>query len=167
MNKVIYFAHGKESGPWGTKIRVLANIAKQFGFKVTSVDYRGIDDPYQRAEKLVAEFKPGQKSVLVGSSMGAAVSILASEQIQPDGLFVLAPAVLMPGYEKASIKPNAKRTQVVHGWHDDIVPVENAVNYSREHQLPLLLLDDGHNLVATLPEIEKQFRLFLKSVISE
>jgi len=167
VNKVIYFSHGKESGPWGTKIRVLANVAKQFGCKVTSVDYRGIDDPYERAQKLEASFVAGQKNVLVGSSMGAAVSILASQTIKPDGLFLLAPAVLMPGYEKASIAPQAGLTKVIHGWEDDIVPVDNVIQYSREYGLGLTIFNDGHNLINSLPETEKLFRLFLKSIFSK
>ena len=35
----IYFAHGKESGPWGSKIKRLAGIAKDLGCAVESIDY--------------------------------------------------------------------------------------------------------------------------------
>ncbi|HCL11884.1 MAG TPA: alpha/beta hydrolase, partial [Alteromonas sp.] len=30
----VIFSHGKESGPWGTKIRVLANIAEEMGCQI-------------------------------------------------------------------------------------------------------------------------------------
>lgn len=48
----VIFSHGKESGPWGTKIKLLAEIAKLQGFDVDSIDYSGIDDPEQRVQKL-------------------------------------------------------------------------------------------------------------------
>ena len=35
----VYFSHGKESGPWGSKIKRLANIAKEHGCSVDSIDY--------------------------------------------------------------------------------------------------------------------------------
>jgi hypothetical protein len=38
----VIFSNGKESGPWGTKIRTLADIAKAHGHEVDSIDYTGI-----------------------------------------------------------------------------------------------------------------------------
>ena len=35
----IIFSHGKESGPWGTKIKRLANVAKRLNCSVESIDY--------------------------------------------------------------------------------------------------------------------------------
>ena len=44
MNEdVVVFSHGKESGPWGTKILALADIARASGWRVESVDYRGLE----------------------------------------------------------------------------------------------------------------------------
>jgi hypothetical protein len=34
----VYFSHGKESGPWGSKIKRLAGIAQQKGYAVDSID---------------------------------------------------------------------------------------------------------------------------------
>jgi hypothetical protein len=39
-NLLVVFSHGKESGPWGSKIRTLANVAERLGAQVLSVDYR-------------------------------------------------------------------------------------------------------------------------------
>jgi hypothetical protein len=49
----VYFSHGKESGPWGSKITSLANIAKDQGFSVDSIDYSDIVDPDLRVERLI------------------------------------------------------------------------------------------------------------------
>ena len=38
MGRYVVFSHGKESGPWGTKIAALADIARAEGYEVESVD---------------------------------------------------------------------------------------------------------------------------------
>ena len=43
--RFVVFSHGKDSEPWGSKIAAMAEIAREEGFQVESVDYRGIDDP--------------------------------------------------------------------------------------------------------------------------
>ena len=48
------FSHGKDSEPWGSKIAAMAEIAREEGFHVESVDYRGIDDPQARVTRLLA-----------------------------------------------------------------------------------------------------------------
>ena len=59
MTKVI-FSHGQESGPWGTKIRAMAETVRSMGFDADSVDYQGIADPTERVEKLVLEAQIGR-----------------------------------------------------------------------------------------------------------
>ena len=49
----VVFSHGKESGPWGSKIRALAAVATAAGWAVDSVDYQGMADPAARVAKLV------------------------------------------------------------------------------------------------------------------
>src|SRR3546814_2972406 len=46
---LIVFAHGKESGPWGIKIKHLAKTAEQRGFDVISPDYRHTQEQIGRA----------------------------------------------------------------------------------------------------------------------
>ena len=44
----VCFNHGKESGPWGSKITALAEVAKGNGFAVKSLDYQDLPDaPYK------------------------------------------------------------------------------------------------------------------------
>ena len=49
----VYFNHGKESGPWGSKISKLAGIAEQNGFFVESLDYQYLQEPCARVERLL------------------------------------------------------------------------------------------------------------------
>jgi hypothetical protein len=52
--RYVVFSHGQESEPWGSKIAAMAEIAREEGFHVESVDYRGIDDPQARVTRLLA-----------------------------------------------------------------------------------------------------------------
>ena len=52
--RYVVFSHGKDSEPWGSKIAAMAEIAREEGFHVESVDYRGIDDPQARVTRLLA-----------------------------------------------------------------------------------------------------------------
>lgn len=153
----IYFAHGKESGPWGTKIKAMAKVADKHGFAYVSPDYSEIEDPNKRIEKLV-NLKPqaGKKLVIVGSSMGGYVSSNASEVINPDLLFLLAPALYIPGYPNEP-KAKADRMIVIHGIHDDIVPVSSAYRFAQEFNSELHILDSAHTLKDQLPFIEYVF----------
>jgi pimeloyl-ACP methyl ester carboxylesterase len=75
--RAVFFSHGKESGPWGSKISSMAAVAKDLGWHVESIDYQGIDDPRLRVDKLVAAASDWSgRVVLVGSSMGGYVGEL-------------------------------------------------------------------------------------------
>ncbi len=163
---VVYFAHGLESGPWGTKIRRLARIAQSHGFHVESPDYQGMDDPDQRVKKLLAlEPAARENLILVGSSMGGYVAAAASEVRHPKGIFLMAPAVYIEGFGKMTLIPRAKVKMAVHGWHDPVVPVDNVFRFCREHRIQLHLLDCGHTLISRLPDVETLFEVFLNQVL--
>jgi pimeloyl-ACP methyl ester carboxylesterase len=143
----VVFSHGKESGPWGAKITAMAQAARDLQFDVVSVDYRGMDDPLSRVEKLVQAVSTFRAApVLVGSSMGGYVSAAAVSRVPVRAIFLLAPAFYMPGFEQYTPQEVTVPTAIVHGWHDDIVPVENSVRWAREHRATLHVLDSNHRL---------------------
>jgi len=150
----IVFSHGQDGDPWGTKIVAMAEVAKKHGLTVESVDYRGMADPAERVTKLLAVCKklPGEL-LLVGSSLGAHVCTTVSTQVVTRGLFLLAPAFFMPGYEKYTPAPPACPVDIVHGWNDDIVPVENSIRYARQYKSALHILDSDHRLTANLADV--------------
>jgi len=96
----VVFSHGKESGPWGSKITTLSNVASDMGFGVESIDYQDLDCPEARLARL-KEFiaEKCNDVVLVGSSMGGYVSLAAASQISARGVFLMAPALYLPNYE--------------------------------------------------------------------
>jgi pimeloyl-ACP methyl ester carboxylesterase len=164
INTVV-FSHGKESGPWGAKITAMAAVVRELNLAVESVDYRGLDDPTQRVEKLLAVGRELKGPIaLVGSSMGGHVASAAASRLDTAALFLLAPAFYMPGFEKYTPQDVAVPTTIVHGWHDDIVPVDNIVRWAREHRATLHILDSGHRLEDQVEMICILLRNFLAAL---
>jgi alpha-beta hydrolase superfamily lysophospholipase len=161
----VCFSHGKESGPWGTKIRTLADVARADGWTVDSLDYQGIEDPRARAGKLVAYCHArGGAIVLAGSSMGGFVAAAAAAELPVRGLFLMAPAFYVPGYEQHLPPPPACPMTIVHGWRDDVVPWEGSVRYAARSRARLALIDGDHRLTANLTELSGFFRMFLQEL---
>lgn len=162
MSFTVVFSHGKESGPWGRKITAMAALARDLNLAVESVDYRGMDDPAARVEKLVAVAGRLQKPLLlVGSSMGGHVSAAAAGRLVPRGLFLLAPAFYMPGFEAHTPRDVPCPAAIVHGWRDDVVPVDNSIRWAREHHAALHVLDSDHRLEDRIDAVCSLLRSFI------
>ena len=160
----VIFSHGQESGPWGTKIQAMSELAKSLGCNVDSIDYQGIADPTARVEKLVRECAGIDDAlILVGSSMGGHVATAAASTLGAAGLFVLAPAYYMEGYEELTPLPPSMPICIVHGWHDDIVPVENSIRYAQECSATLHLVNGDHRLTGNISEICEYLEQFIKN----
>ena len=161
MTRVV-FSHGQESGPWGTKIRAMAEMVRGLGCEADSVDYQGIADPTERVDKLIAHCQATEEPViLVGSSMGGHVATAAAGPVGATGLFVLAPAYDMPEFEDLTPPAPPIPIVIVHGWDDDVVPVENSIRYASECRATLHIVDGDHRLTANIEEINYYLARFV------
>ena len=166
---LVIFSHGKETGPWGTKIKHLATIAQAAGWQVLSVDYGAVTKqsdapPVDRLAALLSHPLPAYDTLaLVGSSMGGWVSAAACTALQPQGLFLMAPALDLPDYPAVDTLDwrTEMDVEIVHGWRDDVVPPAGSIRFAQQRRARLHLLDDDHRLSATLPEIGVLFGQFL------
>lgn len=150
----VFFSHGQESGPWGTKIRAMAEAVRALGCRAESVDYQGMADPTERVEKLIAACADlTEPLVLVGSSMGGHVATAAAAPLGAIGLFVLAPAYYIAEHEYLTPRAPDIPIGIVHGWRDDIVPPENSIRFARECHATLHLVDGDHRLTGNIDEI--------------
>ena len=70
--------------------------------------------------------------VLVGSSMGGYVSLVASESVDAKALFLMAPALYMPGYKQQEYRSRCSRIEIVHGRSDGVIPPEHSIRYAKE-----------------------------------
>lgn len=167
MSSIVYFAHGKESGPWGTKISRLAEISKEFCYAVESPDYTFSKNGDERVQHFLENvYKDTYKNViLVGSSMGGYVATVAAQTIKPTAIFLMAPALYMPHYYKwQQYQPQTSHISIVHGWHDDIVPVDNAIRFARKYNSSLHIVDSDHRLISAMEQIAQLYRNFLDNI---
>lgn len=164
----VYFSHGKESGPWGSKIRYLSSVAQEMALAVESIDYSDLQSPDLRAARLLDALETEQDSViLVGSSMGGYVSTVASMTHPARGLFLLAPALYMPGYDHQSYPTQCRPLTVIHGWRDDIIPAAHSFRFCEEHRAELHIIDGDHRLNDRLPTIGALFKGFLQGILAD
>lgn len=164
--KTIYFSHGKESGPNGRKIQKLVEVGRSLGFATHSIDYTHLDNPDDRVKHLLKTIeadKPDGDLILVGSSMGGYVSLTAGAHLNPAGIFLMAPALYLPGYQAQAFHP-ACPVEIVHGWDDDIIPFEHSLRFAEKQKCTLHLVDDDHRLSHSLETLPVLFELFLKQL---
>jgi len=158
----IVFSHGQESGPWGTKIKIMNKFVKNMGFESDSVDYRGIKDPNERVEKLIDYCSSfSETTLLIGSSMGGHVATAAADKVRAIGLFVLAPAYYMLGFEELTPEPPKIPICIVHGWQDDIVPIQNSFRFASSCGATIHIIDGNHRLTENIDEICNYLKIFL------
>jgi pimeloyl-ACP methyl ester carboxylesterase len=162
IGRHVVFSHGKESGPWGRKISALAEVARSEGYEAHSVDYRGLDDPRQRVARLVEFCKElAGELVLVGSSLGGYVAVASASLLHARGVFLMAPALYVPGLPDLRDGTLDCPATLVHGWHDDVVPFEHSVRFAQAHRAALHLLESDHNLHSQIRVIQYLFEYFL------
>ena len=160
----VYFSHGKESGPWGFKIKRLAAIASVRDCEVESVDYRDSMDPDLRVERLLARLREEpEPCILVGSSMGGYVSLVASAAVDTAAVFLMAPALYMPGCKVQQYHSKSPYIEIVHGWSDDVIPAQHSIDYARRADCRLHLIHGDHALNTSMETIESIFEGFLDS----
>ena len=163
----LIFSHGKESGPWGFKIRRLAPIAESRGCEVDSIDYRDCADAEVRVERLAQRLgQDSEDTLLVGSSMGGYVSLVATASVAVAGLFLIAPALYMPGLKHQDYPSRAAHIEIVHGWSDEVIPVQHSIDFACAANCSLHLVSGDHPLNDSIGEIELLFEQFLQRVIT-
>ena len=122
-------------------------------------------DPTERVAKLEAECAGiDDQLVLVGSSMGGHVATAAASALGAAGLFVLAPAYFIPGFEELTPVPPDLPICIVHGWNDDVVPVANSIRFAQSCNAELHVLDSDHRLTENIDEINYYLKRFIETL---
>lgn len=163
---LVVFSHGKESGPDGTKIQAMRAVAEELGFKTVSIDYTACKNEVER-KALLRGYLSNQagRIILVGSSMGGYVSATLANEFKLSALFLLCPALSLEGYEPVDYQPKTDNIVLVHGWKDDVVPVESSIDFARKHKATLHLVEDGHRLKESVPQLQNWLGHLLDSVV--
>lgn len=164
----VLFSHGKESGPSGTKINRLRQLTDAHGFPSLSIDYTETDDPDKRVDILSAVIEQIDGDfILVGSSMGGYVSLVNADIYSPKAVFLMAPALYMPGYKVQQFKKLNCPISIMHGRYDEVIPMDNTLDYILSHdESEIIMYESDHRLIDVLEEIAEQFYYFLRSLRS-
>ena len=168
----IVFLGGFRSDMTGTKAVALEAWANKSGRAFLRFDYLGHGQSSGRFEDgtigrwlddslAVIDTLTTGKLVLVGSSMGGHVCTAGSRLLRAAGLFLMAPAFYMPGYEELTPVPPSCPISIVHGWRDDVVPVDNSIRFARQYNAALHVLDTDHRMQDRVSEIGNLFEYFL------
>jgi predicted alpha/beta hydrolase family esterase len=147
----VYFLHGMESGPIGSKSQALREI-----MDLQAPDFQGMDieERLEKAMSLLAR-EENHSVVLIGSSLGGLLATLLwslmSEKIA--GLLLLVPA-----WERADLShiqalhPN---TQVILAEDEEVLSVESQKEQCRKWKIEPVLVTDTHRLGGNLEIIKK------------
>ncbi len=167
-------SHGFESGPDATKVTALAEAAERLGWTHERPDYTDLDAKHevselgdvparlQRLLQLAQAAAAGGPLVLAGSSLGAWISAQASLEVPVCGLFLMAPPIWPD-------KPHAMRAadvpvSILHGWHDELIPAQQVVDWAKPRNARLLLVDDSHRLSGHVEASADAFAAFLQAL---
>lgn len=140
MSDEIYFFHGLESGPHGSKYRRLCE-----SFEVTSPDFQGMEI-WRRLEKAEQLTREMTDLVVVGSSYGGLLAALlySAHPERFKGYVLLAPALYGEPAEKIERMPD--NAVVIHGSLDDVVPLSAVQPVYDRFGVDVRVVEDGHRL---------------------
>lgn len=145
MTRVL-FVHGQESGPQGTKARLLARHFETLTPQMDTGDFAGC------VRQIAAAIESFQPDVVVGSSFGGAVAVALLQRGAWRGpTLLLAPAPVQLGLEPRL--PTGVPVWIVHGTEDDVVPIASSLILARSgspERVRLLEVHDDHRLSATV-----------------
>ena len=165
-------SHGFESGPDATKVTALAEAAERLGWSHERPDYTDLDarrevselgDVPARLQRLLQLAQAAAARgplVLAGSSLGAWISAQVSLQVPLRGLFLMAPPI-WPG-EKHAMQAAQVPISILHGWHDELIPAQQVVDWAQARNARLLLVDDSHRLSDHVDASADAFAAFLQ-----
>ncbi|WP_346796613.1 YqiA/YcfP family alpha/beta fold hydrolase [Halomonas sp. Bachu 37] len=162
----VYLSHGLESGPGAFKVQTMKTLVEAHDECAAVVmDYRGMAEPEERLahllDTLASRHDDPARCIMVGSSLGGWVSAALSSTHPVLGCFLLAPAIGLPRYPQSCPRLQAEHSHIVHGWRDDVIPVDGVIDYARTQRLSLRLVDDDHRLHLSMPTILQDLGAFL------
>jgi len=160
----VIFSHGKEGSPHGSKSKIINNICEASNVEFTTIDYKDCNTVNERVALLESTIEDNSNPlILVGSSMGGYVSAVCSNKYETLGLFLIAPALYMSGYDIQKYKSLAKNIAVRHGWDDDIISPENSIKFCKIHKCRLTIDQDDHRMSKTRNDLALHFTWFFKT----
>ena len=141
----------------GTKDnKVVTTLAKAFynlGYVAVRPNFRGVGASAGEHDRGVGETEDLLKVaayarerygdvplLLAGFSFGSFVQTRVAKRIESERMVLVGPAVNR--FPAETVPPN---TLVIHGEHDDVVPLQAVLDWARPQQLPIVVVPGGEH----------------------
>src|SRR6266478_3305613 len=142
---VIAHPHPQFGGTLDNKVvQTLARAFVELGYEAWRPNFRGVgetegthDEGRGELEDLaaiVAHLNPARLA-LAGFSFGAGVQVLLAQRVKAEKLVLIGVAVT-----RFELPPVAPGTLVIHGEHDETVPLAAVLDWARPQDLPVMLV---------------------------
>jgi len=125
-------------------VQTLARAFVELGYEAWRANFRGVgategthDEGRGELEDLaaiVAHLKP-EHLALAGFSFGAGVQVLLAQRVKAEKLVLIGVAAT-----RFELPPVAPGTLVIHGEHDETVPLAAVLDWARPQDLPIVLV---------------------------
>ena len=151
---VICHPHPQHGGTMDNKVaQTLARALLQLGYRSVRFNFRGVgasegswDEGRGEVDDALAVVaalrQPGQPLVLAGFSFGGYVAAAAAARLEgadrAERLILVGPST-----EKHALPAVPDDTLVVHGEHDDVVPLAATLAWARPQSLPVTVVPGG------------------------
>lgn len=149
-------------------VQTLARAAVQQGYTAARFNFRGVGASAGQWDEgrgevddaqavLAALLQPGQALLLAGFSFGAAMAAQLAARRKAAGE-PPAPLVLVGPAVQNFVVPDAPaHSLVVHGEHDDVVPLAAVLDWARPQALPVCVVPGaGHFFHGQLPLLKQR-----------
>jgi len=125
-------------------VQTLARAFVELGYEAWRPNFRGVgetegthDEGRGELEDLaaiVAHLKPGRLA-LAGFSFGAGVQVMLAQRVKAERLVLVGLAVTR--FQLPSVQ---KGTLLIHGEHDETVPLGTVLDWARPQELPVIVI---------------------------
>ena len=153
---VVCHPHPLHGGTMDNKVvQTVARALAQRGWRTVRFDYRGVRESAGSYDEgrgetddalavIAAHRTPGEPLVLGGFSFGGFVAANAATKLpaaeQPHRLVLVGPSTA-----NFSVPAVSAETLVIHGEHDDVVPLAATMDWARPQALPVVVVPGaGH-----------------------
>jgi hypothetical protein len=161
MHRLVHFIHGKESGTSGGKIAALATVARSRQWNVASLNYSHTMHPTVRLEQLLRACADVRTALLLVDRawwLGRGRSRGASRRLRR---VPTRASRLQSNLCDARSTHAGGRTEIVHGWDDEVIQCENAIRFARLRQGTSYLMPGDHRLTTRIPVLCELFDALL------
>ena len=145
-------------------------VALRFNFRGVGASEGEFDDGNGEVEDVLAVVRHAQQEygglplILAGFSFGGYVQARAAQQLHPQHLVLIAPAVgrFAPSTGLRTGMPHVPHnTLLVHGEQDDVVPLADVLQWARPQHLPIVVLPEAehffHGRLDQVKEIVRRY----------